>query len=224
MARIVQRQPAHRFKPCSRSRHQLVNDELGFPRNAINDVVDADRLRDVVDEEDQPADGDQRQQHGAGDGEHRHKGDRKRTRSRQRCHTVGEGAEEYPQRPLRSPVAYEADQDARRELRRGQRQRHQQDGEDDGDDSHDRGGDGAQYHLRDLRVLARWEQRRGNPCAQRRHLLLERGQHAPNGAQHQRYEERSDQEAAAQPIGDGAEQQGQSSVHRQVPSGLPKVV
>jgi hypothetical protein len=52
LARIVHRHPTHRHKPCPWSRHQPVNDQLGLPRNAIDNVVDADRLRDAVDEED----------------------------------------------------------------------------------------------------------------------------------------------------------------------------
>ena len=67
--------------------------------------------------------------------------------------------------------------------------------------------------LRHLRVLPRREQRRRHPCPERRDLLFQRGQHAADRAQHQRDDERPDQEAAAQPVGDSAEQQRKPSVH-----------
>jgi hypothetical protein len=44
----------------------------------------------------------------------------------------------------------------------------------------------------------------------------------PNGAQHQRDEERSDQEAAAQPIGDGAERKGSLRCIVRIPPASPK--
>jgi hypothetical protein len=51
----------------ARMRHQFVDHQLGLARNPVDDVVDADRPRNVVDEEQQPADADQRQQHRAED-------------------------------------------------------------------------------------------------------------------------------------------------------------
>ena len=147
-------------------------------RDAVDDVVDADRLRDVMDEEDQPADAEQRQQHRAGTVSTGTNGTRQRPRRRQGGHAVGERAEEDAQRPLRDAIADEADEDARRELRRGERQRHQQDREDDRHDGHDRGGDAGQDGLRDLRIGVRGKQHLRHPGGQRGERLLElREQH-----------------------------------------------
>ena len=48
-------------------RHHVIDHCLGFARDSIDDVIDTDRLRDVVDEENQPGDAGHRKQHGAGD-------------------------------------------------------------------------------------------------------------------------------------------------------------
>ena len=43
-ARLKQRRSGHWLEPAARIRHQFVDHQLGFPRDAIDDVVNADRL------------------------------------------------------------------------------------------------------------------------------------------------------------------------------------
>ena len=147
--------------------------------------------------EQQPADADQRQQHRAEDRHHWCERMRHRARGGQRCHAVGEGAEEDAERPLCAAVAHEANQDARRELHRSERECHQQDGEDDRDHGHDRLSDDAEDHLRDLRVLVRGEQRGRHPGCGDGRGLLQRGQHGAAQAEGDGDHQRPDQEAAA---------------------------
>ena len=137
--------------------HQVIDHGLGFFRDSVDDVIDADGLRDVVNEKKQQPDADQRQHHGAQDGGHRRERMRKRARRRKRRHAVRESAEENAERPLRHAVAGKADDDARGELHRCQGERHQQDGEHDGHHRHDGGGDARQNDLGDLRVGMRGE-------------------------------------------------------------------
>ena len=70
----------------------------------VDDVIDADGLRDVVNEEEQPADAGQRQHHRAQDGGDRREGVRQGARRRERRHAIREGAEEDAERPLRHAV------------------------------------------------------------------------------------------------------------------------
>ena len=93
--------------------HGFADHQFGFARQPIHNVVDADRLRDVIDEIDEPADTDQRQQHRTRDARDRYERVRQCPRGRQRRDAVGERSEEEAERPLRGPVPGEADQNAR---------------------------------------------------------------------------------------------------------------
>lgn len=93
--------------------HELADHQFGFARQPIHNVVDADRLRDVIDEIDEPADTDQRQLHRTRDARDRYERVRQCPRGRQRRDAVGERSEEEAERPLRGPVSGEADQNAR---------------------------------------------------------------------------------------------------------------
>jgi hypothetical protein len=137
--------------------HNLIDHGFRFYRNSVDNVIDTDGLRDVVNEEEQQPDADQRQHHRAQDGGDWREGVRQRARRRQRRHAVQESAEEDPKRPLRHAVAGKADDDARRELHRCQGERHQQDGEHDRHHRHNGRGNPRQNDLRDLRVGVRGE-------------------------------------------------------------------
>ena len=180
--------------------HHLIDHGFGFFRDPVDDVIDADGLRDVVNEKEQQSDAGRRQRHGAQDGGHRRERVRERARRGKRRHAVREGAEEDTERPLRHAVPGKADDDARGELHGGQRERHQQDGEYDGHHGHDGGGNARQNDLGDLRVGVRREQGGGHPGADGRKLLFQPRQHCARATQRQGDDERANQEAATQVV------------------------
>ena len=55
-------------------RHEHVNNEYGLSRDAIDNVINADGARDVIDEENQPAHANQRKHHGDKHRKHWHEG------------------------------------------------------------------------------------------------------------------------------------------------------
>ncbi len=146
-------------------RHQSVDDKLRLAPNAVDDVVDADRVGDVKDEIYEHADANRGEQHRS-----RHRQDRRERFGQEpgggkRGDAVGKSAEKHAQRPLRHMIPHEAHEDARGKLRRRQGQCHQEDGEDNRHDGHGRRGDDRQNRLRDLRVRLRGKQRLRNERA-----------------------------------------------------------
>ncbi len=85
-------------------RHDVVDDALGLAGDPIDDVVDADGARNVMDEKEQPHDRGERKQQRAGDGRHRRERMRQAARRRQGGHAVEKRAEEDAQRPLGDAV------------------------------------------------------------------------------------------------------------------------
>ena len=106
----MRRTPCPMGRP-SRIWHQLVDDEFRLPADAIDDVIDADGDRNVVNEIDEPCDAHRRERHRPNDGHHRGEGRRQRPGCGKRGDAVGERAEEYPQRPLGDVVPDETDED-----------------------------------------------------------------------------------------------------------------
>ena len=194
-------------------RHDVIDHVLGFTRDPIDDVIDADRLRDVMNEEDQPCDAEQREEHGAGDRGDRSKGLRKKTRRRQCGHAIREGAEEDTKRPLGHAILDKTDEDPRGELHGRECQRHEKDGEDDRHHRHDRTGDRTKDDLSDLGISTGRKKDGGNPGAQRRNGLFERRKHGAEKAEHDGDHQRPHQKPAAQRIHCGAEQGKQSVRH-----------
>ena len=180
--------------------HDLVDHGLRFRRDSVDNVIDADGLRDVVNEKEQPTDAGQRQHHGAQDGGDGREGAGQRARRGKRRHAVEERAEEDTERPLRDAVPGEADDDARGELHRCQGERHQQDGEHDRHHRHDGGGDARQNDLGDLRVGVRGEEDSRHPGAGDGKLLFQPRQECAHATERQRDGERANQKAATQVI------------------------
>ncbi len=58
----------------ARARHHLFDHELGFGGDAVDDMADADGMRDVVNEEEEPGHAGEREEHGAHDRCHRGEG------------------------------------------------------------------------------------------------------------------------------------------------------
>jgi hypothetical protein len=183
-----------------------VDHVLRFARDPIDDVIDADRLRDVLNKEDQPCDAGQSEQHCAGNCGNRSKGVREEVRGRHCGHAIGEGAEEDTQRPLSHAVPDEANEDSGGELHRRERQRHKKNGENDRNDRHDRPGDRAEDDLGDLGVGTGRKQHPGNPGAQHWDGFFERRKDSTEKAESDGDQQRPDQKAAAQRIHRGAEQ------------------
>src|SRR5208283_28408 len=105
------------FGGATRVRHEIVDDEFRLARDPIDDVIDADRLRDVIDEKDQPADTQDREQHRRHDGCNRYEHMWLRPYGRKGRHAKAKRAEEDAQRPLSALVPDKTDQDPRRKLR-----------------------------------------------------------------------------------------------------------
>ena len=59
---------------ATRVRHEIIDDEFCLTRDPIDDVIDANRLRYVIDEEQQPADAQNREHHRRHDGRDRNEG------------------------------------------------------------------------------------------------------------------------------------------------------
>jgi hypothetical protein len=87
-----------------RSGHHIVDHGYRFFRNSVDDVIDADGLRDVVNEKQQQANADYRQHHCSQHGGHWSEGVREGACRRKRRHAVREGAEEDTECPLRHAV------------------------------------------------------------------------------------------------------------------------
>ena len=79
--------------------HHLIDHGFGFFRDPVDDVIDADGLRDVVNEKEQQSDADRRQRHGAQDGGHR----RERVGSER---AVGSAAMQYEKVPRKIPSVH----------------------------------------------------------------------------------------------------------------------
>ena len=106
------RKRSRRFERMDRPpnvRHQLVDHKLGLASDAINDVVDADGVGDVMNEINEPADANRRERHGACDSHDRREGLRQCAGGGQGRDAIGKGPEENAERPLRHVIAYEAD-------------------------------------------------------------------------------------------------------------------
>src|ERR1700730_3405411 len=154
--------------------HDFVYHVFCLSGNSIDDVAEAVRLGNMMDEENQSYDGSEREDQGAGNSRYRSERLRQAARCGQRGHAVKERSQEDSKSPLGHSISDEAHEDARRELHRGERQSHQENREHDRDNGHDRTRDRRQHDLSDLGIGTRWKQRVRDPGAYDWEALLER--------------------------------------------------
>src|SRR5450631_1908040 len=93
---VIERHACRVVSVPSAVRHDVIDHAFSFACDPIDNVIDADRLRDVVNKEDQPGDAGDCEQHGAGRCGNWRERLRQGSRRRQCGHTISESTQKDP--------------------------------------------------------------------------------------------------------------------------------